>query len=62
MRYACNSLQAILIPLQHVDTTLYNMADALKAEGNKLFAEKKFEESMYRAPPNTYRRTWAATR
>jgi len=23
------------------------MADALKAEGNKLFAEKKFEESMY---------------
>lgn len=62
LRYACNSLQAILIPLQHVDTTLYNMADALKAEGNMLFAEKKFEESMYRAPPNTYRRTWAATR
>jgi len=23
------------------------MADALKAEGNKLFQEKKFEESMY---------------
>jgi hypothetical protein len=23
------------------------MADALKAEGNKLFAEKKFAESMY---------------
>lgn len=23
------------------------MADALKAEGNKLFAEKKFTESMY---------------
>ena len=28
------------------------MADALKAEGNKLFAEKKFEESMY-APHQT---------
>jgi hypothetical protein len=26
------------------------MADALKAEGNKLFAEKKFAESMYVAP------------
>lgn len=26
------------------------MADALKAEGNKLFAEKKFSESMYVAP------------
>lgn len=26
------------------------MADALKAEGNKLFAEKKFEESMYVTP------------
>ena len=24
----------------------YNMADALKAEGNKLFAEKKYKESM----------------
>jgi len=23
------------------------MADALKAEGNKAFAEKKFEEAMY---------------
>lgn len=23
------------------------MADALKAEGNKLFAEKKFPEAMY---------------
>jgi len=23
------------------------MADALKAEGNKLFQEKKFQESMY---------------
>lgn len=26
------------------------MADALKAEGNKLFAEKKFEESMQVSP------------
>jgi len=26
------------------------MADALKAEGNKLFAEKKFKESMYIPP------------
>ena len=26
--------------------TIFNMADALKAEGNKLFAEKKFAESM----------------
>jgi hypothetical protein len=25
---------------------IHNMADALKAEGNKLFAEKKFAESM----------------
>jgi len=27
-------------------THITNMADALKAEGNKLFAEKKFAESM----------------
>jgi hypothetical protein len=27
-------------------TYTHNMADALKAEGNKLFAEKKFAESM----------------
>jgi hypothetical protein len=27
------------------------MADALKAEGNKLFAEKKFAESMYVPDP-----------
>lgn len=26
------------------------MADALKAEGNKLFAAKKFPESMYELP------------
>jgi hypothetical protein len=52
LRYACNLLQAISIPLQHLNTTHYNMADALKAEGNKLFAEKKFEESMY-APHQT---------
>jgi hypothetical protein len=26
------------------------MADTLKAEGNKLFAEKKFKESMYIPP------------
>jgi hypothetical protein len=34
------------------------MADALKAEGNKLFAEKKFEESMY-APRQTQHRSSA---
>jgi hypothetical protein len=26
------------------------MADALKAEGNKLFAAKQFPEAMYEAP------------
>lgn len=46
LRYACNSLQAISIPLQHFTSAHHTMADALKAEGNKLFAEKKFEESM----------------
>lgn len=29
-----------------ITCTYYIMADALKAEGNKLFAEKKFAESM----------------
>jgi hypothetical protein len=46
LRCACNSLQATPISLQHRNTTHHTMADALKAEGNKLFAEKKFEESM----------------
>jgi hypothetical protein len=36
------------------------MADALKAEGNKLFAAKKFEESMY--VPHSRNRTTATDR
>jgi hypothetical protein len=32
--------------LQHSIVAAITMEDALKAEGNKLFAEKKFEESM----------------
>lgn len=30
------------------------MADALKAEGNKAFAEKKFEEAVYASPDSAH--------
>jgi hypothetical protein len=37
---------AVTLPYPYQSLHTHNMADALKAEGNKLFAEKKFTESM----------------